>query len=249
MTHFFAAPDQVSDATVRITGTDLNHMKNVLRMKAGEQVSVSDGTSREYICRIDRYEEDAAILRIEDICEAASELPAKVVLFQGIPKGEKMDLIIQKSVELGVSCIVPTAMSRCVAKIEPQKAEKKLQRFRKISESAAKQSGRSVIPEILGPMSLKEAVSYCSDQGMRMIFAWEKAANPEESAKIFSGLKDCGKIALFIGPEGGFSDEEAKLLQGAGADTVTLGRRILRTETAPLFLLSVIGYELEMRGV
>ena len=144
MTHFFAGPEQISEGQVRITGPDYNHMKNVLRMKPGSELSVSDGSEQQYICRIEYFTETEAVLRIIDVEGAFSELPAEITLFQGIPKGEKFEMILQKSVELGVARIVPVTMSRCVAKIDPKKEEKKLERFRKIAESAAKQSGRII---------------------------------------------------------------------------------------------------------
>ena len=245
MTHFFAGPEQVSDGMIRITGPDYNHMKNVLRMKPGEELSVSDGPDRRCICRIEAYTDSEAVLRIIDIEGASAELPAEITLFQGIPKGEKFELILQKSVELGVSRIVPVSMARCVAKIDPKKEEKKIERFRKIAESAAKQSGRDRIPEVTSVMTLKETAAFAKSRDMRLIFAYEKAENPEDTRRIFDSVRPGQKIGIVIGPEGGFSAEEAEFLQDFGAETVTLGKRILRTETAPLYLLSVLGYRLE----
>ena len=245
MNHFFAGQEQIGPDGIRITGSDYNHMKNVLRLKPGEEVSVSDGTDRVYRCEIAAYTETEALLKIVDIDGASAELPARVTLYQGIPKGEKFDLIIQKSVELGAFRIVPVAMRRCVAKIEPKKEEQKLARFRKIAESAAKQSGRNVIPEIGPVMAFSQAVEEAAASGGPILFAYEKAENPAETKAVIDALEPGQEIAVFIGPEGGFADEEAALLQEKGAKTITLGKRILRTETAPLYILSVIGYGLE----
>ena len=245
MTHFFISPEQISESEARITGPDLNHMKNVLRMKPGEQLTLSDGSERQYICEIASYTDSEAVLRIVDIEGAKAELPAEITLFQGIPKGEKFELILQKSTELGAVRIVPVAMARCVVKPDPKKEGKKLERYRKIVESAAKQSQRNRIPEVTPVMSLREALSFALDEGMKLIFAYEKAEDPEETRRVIGSIRPQEKIGIVIGPEGGFSDEEAKLLEDAGAGTVTLGKRILRTETAPLYLLSVLAYQLE----
>ena len=245
MTHFFISPDQISGNEARITGPDLNHMKNVLRMKPGERLSLSDGSAQQYICEIASYTDTEAVLRIVDIEGASAELPAEITLFQGLPKGEKFELILQKSTELGAVRIVPVSMARCVVKPDPKKEGKKLERYRKIVESAAKQSRRNRIPEVMPVMSLREAVSYASGQGMKLLFAYEKAEDSEETRRVIGSIRPGERIGIVIGPEGGFADEEAKSLRDAGAGTVTLGKRILRTETVPLYLLSVLAYQLE----
>lgn len=245
MNHFFVPRDSFRPDGVHILGGDLNHMKNVLRLKPGECVSVSDGEEKRLICEIVSYTEGEALLKIVDIEGKSRELPAKILLFQGIPKGEKFDWIIQKSVELGAAEIIPVAMKRCVAKIEAGKEGKKLERLRKIAEAAAKQSGRDLVPEIHGVMGFEEAAEYAASNCSTVIFAYEKADNPEETRRVFEAVSPGETIGVFIGPEGGFDDAEAKMLEESGARTVTLGKRILRTETAPLYLLSVLGFRLE----
>ncbi len=245
MTHFFVGTDQIEADGIRITGQDLNHMKNVLRMKTGETLTVSDGSDRQYICEIAAYTESEALLRIVDIEGANAELPAEITLFQGIPKGEKFELILQKCTELGTVRFVPVSMSRCVAKIDPKKEGKKLERYQKIAESAAKQSQRNRIPVVTPVMNLRQALSYAEEQNMRLLFAYEKADNPEKTREIIRSVRPGQRIGIVIGPEGGFDPEEAELLKKGGAETVTLGNRILRTETAPIYLMSVLGYQLE----
>ena len=246
MNHFFVSPAQVQPDGIHISGPDYNHMKNVLRLKPGEEAAVSDGSGHRYICAVEVYTEAEAILKIVDIEGKSAELPAEILLFQGIPKGDKLEFIIQKAVELGVSRIIPTAMKRCVARIEGSKAPQKIQRLQKIAEAAAKQSGRDLVPEVSAVMSLKEAVKYASETCDTVIFAYEKAEDGSETRRVIENLSPGQRIAVMIGPEGGFDDREAEELQNAGAKIVTLGKRILRTETAPLYILSVIGYRLEL---
>ena len=248
MYHFFVSPEEILSDSIRIGGADYNHMRNVLRLKPGETVSVSDGNERRLTCEISEYTEEEAILRVIDIEGKSAELPARVLLYQGIPKGDKLEFIVQKATELGVQEIIPVAMKRCVAKIEKKKEDAKIERLQRIAESAAKQSGRDVIPEVRKVLSLKEAVQEAAESCDILLFAYEKAESPEETAAAMESLSEGMRIAVFIGPEGGFDGEEAELLENAGARTITLGKRILRTETAPLYLLSVIGYRLEFGG-
>ena len=239
MYHFFVTADQVRENSIIIEGSDVNHMKSVLRLKKGEQISVSDGNNRVYLCEIEDYPEDKAALKILSETVGENELPAKLYLFQGIPKGDKLELIVQKSVELGAFRVIPVAMKRCVAKIEPKKEEAKLRRLSAISESAAKQSGRNIIPEVGPCMTLKEAVAFAKTLD-RILLPYELAEDMEKTREIIGSVKPGESIGIFIGPEGGFDKEEAVLLQEAGAETITLGPRILRTETAPLAILSVL---------
>lgn len=243
MYHFFVKPEQVTENEVEIVGSDVNHIRNVLRMKQGEQVCVNDGV-HEYLCSLTRLEAEAVTAGIEQVNEKSSELPVKLVLFQGLPKADKMEMIIQKCVELGVSEIVPVQMKRCVVKFDSKKEEAKRKRWQTISESAAKQAGRGMIPNIHPMMSYKQALEYAS--GMEHILVpFEHAENMEETRKAFSAVKPGESAAVFIGPEGGFEDEEIALAQEKGAKAITLGRRILRTETAGMAVLAMMGYVLE----
>lgn len=160
MHRFFITPDQLEGSRIRITGEDVNHIKNVLRMKPGEEIRISDGTGWDYFCRIESIETEQVTAEIVREEQNTTELPSRIVLFQGLPKGDKMEWIIQKAVELGVGEIVPVSCRRCVVKLDPKKEESKLRRWNTISESAAKQSKRLIVPRVMPVMTLKEAIAY-----------------------------------------------------------------------------------------
>lgn len=247
MYQFFVEPDQinVNDKTVIILGADVNHIRNVLRMKAGEEISVCNGQDgREYRCGIVSFEEDRVICELRFIKEENTELPVKVYLFQGLPKADKMELIIQKAVELGVYRIIPVSAKRCVVKLDEGKAAAKVRRWQGIAEAAAKQSRRGVIPEVSGVMSFRRAVEEAAAMDVRLI-PYELASGMEKTREIISGIAEGQSVAIFIGPEGGFEEQEIQLAADKGIQPVTLGRRILRTETAGMTVLAWIGYVLE----
>ena len=246
MQRFFVESYQIQEKESRITltGTDLNHMKNVLRMRIGEEVWISDGSEKEYHCTIDEFMEDCAILHILEIEEAGYELPNRIYLFQGLPKGDKMELIIQKAVELGAYSIVPVEMKRCVVKLDAKKAQKKTVRWQQISESAAKQSKRMLIPEVKSVMSWREALAFAKELDVLMV-PYELAKSMRETREIISSIRPGQSVGIFIGPEGGFEEEEIQTAMEMGAKPVTLGKRILRTETAGMTMLSVLMFTLE----
>lgn len=244
MHHFFVSPEQIGKKTITITGSDVNHIKNVLRMAVGEQLTVSSGEERAYRCEILSLEEDRVEVGIMWIEEANTELSSKIYLFQGLPKSDKMELIIQKAVELGVYEIIPTATRRAVVKLDKKKEESKRKRWQGISESAAKQSKRSIIPKITSVMSFREAVEYASDLDVKLI-PYELAEGMEATRNLIGGIRPGQSVAVFIGPEGGFAPEEVELAAERGFLPVTLGKRILRTETAGMTVLSVLMYHLE----
>ena len=246
MQRFFVESYQIQEKESRITltGTDLNHMKNVLRMRIGEEVWISDGSEKEYHCTIDEFMEDCAILHILEIEEAGYELPNRIYLFQGLPKGDKMELIIQKAVELGAYSIVPVEMKRCVVKLDAKKAQKKTARWQQISESAAKQSKRMLIPEVKSVMSWREALAFAKELDVLMV-PYELAKGMRETREIISSIRPGQSVGIFIGPEGGFEEEEIQTAMEMGAKPVTLGKRILRTETAGMTMLSVLMFTLE----
>jgi 16S rRNA (uracil1498-N3)-methyltransferase len=182
-----------------------------------------------------------------DICDVvsnAAELSTKITLFQGVPKSDKLDFIIQKAVELGVAEIVPVYTERTVVKLDEKKEKKKLERYNMISMSAAKQSGRGVIPTVKDYMSFKQALEYAKSFDMNII-PYEDAKGIEESRRVISEIKGKKKLGVFIGPEGGFATKEVEFAKSIGARVVTLGNRILRTETAGLAVLSIIMFEIE----
>lgn len=244
MHHFFTEPSQVRGSQIYIEGADVNHMKNVLRLRLGEQVGISDGRGTDYVCEVKGYEENAVVLEILSFEESYSELSSKIYLFQGLPKGDKMDLIVQKAVELGVFEVIPVATRRCVVKLDEKKAEKKTGRWNTISLSGAKQSGRSMIPMVKQAMGFTQALQYAEKLDVLLI-PYEMAAGMDKTKQILSSLKAGQSIGVFIGPEGGFDEEEVQKAAAAGAVPITLGKRILRTETAGLAVLSILMYLLE----
>lgn len=245
MNRFFVDdPGAFSDRSVVITGEDVNHVKNVLRLKENDELIVSDGRGRDYHCRISGITNEEVVADICDICDNFSELSTEITLFQGFPKGDKMELIIQKTVELGVTRIVPVMTKRTVVKLDDKKAKKKTERYNMIAESAAKQSGRGMIPEVTMPVSFAEAVSMAEKLDMNII-PYEEAEGVEYSRNIIKIIKGKKSLGIFIGPEGGFAREEVEKALDAGASAITLGHRILRTETAGMAVISIIMFELE----
>ena len=244
MQHFFVTPDMVNDTEIYIEGQDVNHMKNVLRMKIGEQVEISDGNNLRYLCEVSEYEQERAVLRIVERKEADTELTSRLYLFQGLPKNDKMELIVQKAVELGAYEIIPVSMKRCVVKLDDKKAAKKVERWNNISESAAKQAGRSIIPEVTEVLSYEQALKKAKELDVVLV-PYELAKGMSETKQILATIQPRQSVGIFIGPEGGFEREEVEKAMESGAKPVTLGRRILRTETAGLTMLSVLMFQLE----
>lgn len=246
MNRFFGRSHNIHDDYIVIDGSDVNHIRNVLRMRPGEKLTVTGGNSREYLCSIREIRQEEVILDIIEEKESESELPARIHLFQGLPKGDKMELIIQKCVELGVYEIVPVAMKRSVVKFDDKKAASRTARWQSISESAAKQSGRSVIPGIHSVMTFTDAVEYASEMDLRLI-PYELAQGMKDAGKALSKISAGMDVAVFIGPEGGIDETELELSVKAGTIPISLGRRILRTETAGMALMAVIMYNLEIQ--
>lgn len=245
MYQFFVEPHQISDKTVRIEGADVNHIKNVLRMKVGEELSVSNGVDgKEYRCGIVAMDEECITCELRFVKEDGVELPSEVYLFQGLPKADKMELIIQKAVELGVHAVVPVSTKRCVVKLDDKKAKSKIARWQGIAEAAAKQSKRRIVPEVKDVMSFKEAINFVKDFEVKLI-PYELAEDMSKTKEIINSLQPGQKIAIFIGPEGGFEEGEVEAAMSAGVEPITLGKRILRTETAGFTVLSWIMYRLE----
>lgn len=244
MYRFFVAPEACSRDTITIEGEDYNHMKNVLRLKIGDTVTVSDGADREYICSIEEYSEGRAIVRIEDVCGSNAELPTELTLYQGYPKGDKLETIVQKAVELGAVRIVPVMMKRSVVKLDDKKAMKKVERMNAIALSAAKQSKRSVIPVVDRVMTYEEALEDAGHLDM-LILPYENAEGIQRSKEILHQVRGKKSVGVLIGPEGGFDQEEVETALKNGAECITLGHRILRTETAGMAVLSILMFELE----
>ncbi|MCR5847406.1 MAG: 16S rRNA (uracil(1498)-N(3))-methyltransferase [Lachnospiraceae bacterium] len=245
MYHFFVDKNQIFDKTVIIDGTDYNHIKNVLRMREGEEISVGNGEDEnEYRCMIERFEDGKVVCNLIFVKKANVELPSKVRLYQCLPKAEKMEMIIQKCVELGVSEIIPVASKRCVVKLDDKKAAAKTARWQAIAEAAGKQSKRTIIPFIGQVRTFAEAVKESENDDIRII-PYEMSDDTDVTKKIFRELSPGKSISVFIGPEGGFDESEVELAIKEGIVPISLGKRILRTETAGMTVMAWIGYCLE----
>ena len=245
MQRFFVEPHQIDRDRheIHIIGNDVNHIANVLRMKKGEELWISD-KEKEYHCVIENAGEDEVLLHILYVQEPDYELKNRIYLFQGLPKADKMELIIQKAVELGAYSVVPVSTRRCVVKLDNKKAEKKVSRWQQIAESAAKQSKRMLIPNVHQVLSFKEALKYAESMDIRLI-PYELAKGMQETKEILAAIEQGQSIGIFIGPEGGFEEKEVEAAISEGAKPITLGKRILRTETAGLAILSVLMFQLE----
>ena len=244
MHNFFVDKSRIGEHEIRIGEADRNHIRNVLRMKPGERITVSSGGRLSYTCRIKEYTEEAVVAEILDVRETEQELTSKIWLFQGLPKNDKMELIIQKAVELGVYAVVPMATKRAVVRLEGKKEETKRRRWQGIAESAAKQAKRMIIPEIFPVRPFKEAAALAEKLDVRLI-PYELAEDMAHTREIFSNISPGQSVGLFIGPEGGFAPEEIEEAVTRYIQPITLGRRILRTETAGIAALSVLMYLLE----
>lgn len=245
MHQFFVDSSQILDKKIIITGSDVNHIKNVLRLQPGEEIAVKNGVDgREYRCGIEEFTQDSVICTLRFIREEGVELPSKIYLFQGLPKADKMELIVQKSVELGVFEVIPLAVKRCVVKLDEKKAAAKVKRWQGIAEAAAKQCRRGIIPTVREPMSMREAVAYARRMDVKLI-PYELAGDMAHTRKIIEAIRPGESVAVFIGPEGGFEQSEVEEALAAEIMPVTLGKRILRTETAGLTVLSWLLYHLE----
>ena len=246
MYQFFVSPEQINDKNVIIAGADVNHIKNVLRMKPGEEIAVSNGVdNKEYRCAIESLSDDSINCTLLFVKEDGLELPAKVYLFQGLPKADKMELIIQKAVELGVYEIIPVETKRAVVKLDAKKAASKVTRWNAIAEAAAKQSKRTNIPKVESVLSYKQILEKIRDLDL-FIIPYENAKGMQATKETLQSLKSGMSVGVLIGPEGGFSDNEIELAKSLNAKTVSLGKRILRTETAAITAVSMLMLYAEM---
>ena len=240
---FFIEPRQISGNQVTITGADVNHIRNVLRMKPGEIVRISDEKDFCGQCRVDELLEDQIILTVLEEADS-TELPAEVTLFQGLPKGDKMEWIIQKNTELGIARIVPVAMKRSVVKLDAKKAPAKVARWQAIAESAGKQSGRTKLPEVAQVMTYGQMLKEAADYDL-LLLPYESAEGMDAVRSLFAQAKPGMRIGILIGPEGGFEPSEVDAAVEAGWKVLSLGRRILRTETAGMTVMANLMLQLE----
>lgn len=244
MPRFFVPTENFEDDTVKITGEDAYHIARALRMAVGDEVTVADMQGRQHTCRLTKIRDEACECEILKTEEGNTESPAEITLYMGYPKGDKLETVVQKSVELGACRIVPFESSRCVKKPKSEKIEKQNARLQRIAEEAAKQCGRSRLPVVAQPISYAEALREAAGAELAL-FCYEG----DGTLSLKTALGDAsGKktISAMVGCEGGFSENEAEQARAAGLIPVNLGPRILRCETAPTYILSAISYVLEL---
>ena len=246
MYRFFVENINDSSGYIDITGDDVNHIRNVLRLQKDETIYISNGNSRDYKCVIEELDNEYVRVRIIDILDSYAELPIEITLFQGVPKGDKMELIVQKAVELGARRVVPVIMDRTISRPDEKKMHKKTERYQKIAESAAKQSRRGMIPEVKDFISFDKAMEMAETMDV-ILTPYESADGMSYAAKVINDISTSGvkTLGIFIGPEGGISDREIEILKDKGSRIITLGHRILRTETAGLAILSILMFNIE----
>ncbi len=246
MPKFFIKNEQINNNKINIIGEDVNHIKNVLRLKIDDDIQICDlDTSINYTCGISKINNDSIECTILKEHKSICESNVHINIFQGLPKADKMELIIQKSVELGANEITPVEMKRCVVKLDEKSKKKKIERWQKISEVAAKQSGRDKVPEINNISNIKNICNLIDKYDIVLLAYENEKENTLKSELVKLKNKNDLKIGVIIGPEGGLEEQEVDLLEKAGAKVVTLGNRILRTETVALVVTGIIMYELE----
>lgn len=250
MSKFFVKENQIKNNIVKIIGQDVNHIKNVLRLNLEDQIKIcNEDTSENYNCSIKQIEKDEIICEIKEKVTSQVESNVEITIFQGLPKADKMELIIQKSTELGASRFVPVALNRCIVKLSGKDAQKKIERWQKISEVAAKQCGRDLIPKIENIENIEEVKNQIPDFDLFFVaYEQEKNVYLKQVLQEVDKNKEKIKIAFLIGPEGGLEEKEVEQMKNAGAKVISLGNRILRTETVALSVTSIIMYELENFG-
>lgn len=243
MPKFFVTGDKITENQIIIDTEDVSHISRVLRLGEGDTLTVCDSQGTDYEVEIVMLGQKEIVCKINSKSASASEPNIRVTLFQGLPKASKMEYIIQKTTELGITEIVPAKLSRCVVKIDSKKDEtKKLDRWHKISESAAKQSGRGIIPKISPIMTLDEIIEKSKE--FDLFFVPYECEEQKTLKETLLSKKDIKTVGFLIGPEGGFDIAETEKLKNADIDTVTLGKRILRTETAGEAVLAMTMYEI-----
>lgn len=245
MYRFYISEEQIAENEITIAGGDVNHIRNVLRLEEGDWVVACNGQGRDYVSRIYLIEKDRVVLEVEKVQDTGTELQTRITLFQGIPKKEKMEFIIQKAVELGVYDIVPVMMKRCVVKFsDDKKVQKKQERWQAIAEAAAKQCDRGIIPVVHEPVSIEEAFDMARALEYNMI-PYELQEGIDHSREIVAHACTQDTVGIFIGPEGGFETMEVERAIACGIEPITLGKRILRTETAGMALLAIMMFQMQ----
>lgn len=246
MQRFFVEPHQIEMGAHRFTflGSDVNHYFKCPAHEQGEELWISDGGKKEYRCTIEEFSPDEVLLHIIYAQEPDYELQSRIYLFQGLPKADKMELIIQKAVELGAYEVIPVETKRCVVKLDGKKQQKRLSAGNKSQKVLQSSQKRMLIPNVHEVLTFKEALKYAESMDVRLI-PYELAKGMQETKEILADIQPGQSIGIFIGPEGGFEEKEVETAISEGAKPITLGKRILRTETAGLAILSVLMFQLE----
>ncbi len=250
MSKFFVRENQISNNKIEILDDDVNHIKNVLRLNIDEEIKIcNQDDSKNYNCKIVEISPKKVICEILEELENEAEGNVELYVFQGLPKADKMELIIQKGTELGVTEFIPVNMKRCIVKLDGKDEAKKIDRWNKIAEVAAKQSGRDIIPKVRSLENIKQLVNQINEFDVFLVaYEMEKENYIKSELQKLKTTKENYKIAVLIGPEGGLEIQEVEDLKAAGAKVISLGNRILRTETVALQVSSIIMYELENGG-
>ena len=244
MPRFFVPTENFGEGTVKITGEDSFHIARALRMAVGDEITVCDMRGGEHVCRLSRIRDEECLCDIIESREGKTESPVSITLYMGYPKGDKLELVIQKAVELGAVKIVPFESSRCVKRPKADKIDKQSARLSRIAEEASKQCGRGVVAEVALPIPFAVAVTEAAKADMAL-FCYE-GDGTRSIKEVLTEKKNAKSISVMIGCEGGFSAAEAEAARNAGMESVGLGPRILRCETAPMYALSAISYEFEL---
>ena len=245
MARFFVTKDDITDNIITISGKDAFHIARSLRMAVGDTLTICDEDGTEYFSKLTRIRDDECLTEIISQSAGTTESPVDITLYMAYPKGDKLETVVQKSVELGVSCIIPFESSRCIKRPAAEKLDKITDRLSKIAEEAAKQCGRSKLPKVSKMLKFSELTSKFEVYDL-VLFCYEGNGATSLKKTLNEYRKNNGKIAVIIGSEGGFSKEEAETIISAGAKCVNLGPRILRCETAPDYCLSAISYHFEL---
>ncbi|MEJ8548032.1 16S rRNA (uracil(1498)-N(3))-methyltransferase [Brevibacillus borstelensis] len=246
MQRYFVEPHLFSEQEVTITGDDVHHIVHVMRAKSGEKIVVSDGAGRSAIARIDSLSGKEVVATVVELLSEQRELPVQITIGQGLPKGEKMEWVLQKGTEMGAFAFFPFSSERTIVKLDAKKEANKLDRWRKIVKEAAEQSHRCVLPELLAPVSFRRIIQE-SSRYTRAVIAYEKEGGTTLH-QVLPALRPGDSLLILIGPEGGFSPEEVAAAEAAGIRPVSLGPRILRTETACQYALAAASYQFEQNG-
>lgn len=244
MPKFFVDRELISDVSVTLMGDDAYHIARALRMAVGDEINVSDGNGRELVCRLTKIRDNECTADIISECEVSAESPVDITLFMAMPKGDKLETVVQKAVELGALCVVPFESERCIKRPSPEKAAKLTERLTRIAREAAKQCGRSRLPEVGTLISLTEMTDRLASFDLA-IFCYENEGDVTLKG-VLEGASSVKTVAVIVGSEGGFSPTEAERIKASGGISVGLGPRILRCETAPDYALSVLSYHFEL---